>query len=132
MQLESIHHLKASSLVESDGGLIARTDHHMGGVLSLPADLEEKRLNQERAGPPSSGSRIHGNSQQLRTLTGTTAGAVTEGLKNPTPRPEEPPTAGKGGRRSVTPQKRPIEGGHISGAREESHRGLLLLDDEQE
>ena len=72
MQLESIHHLKAGSPVKSDGGFIARSDHHMSGVLSPPADLGEKLLNQERAGPPPPGSRIDGNSQQLRTLTGTT------------------------------------------------------------
>ena len=131
MQLESIHHLKSGSPVKSDGGLIARSHHNMSGVLSPPADLGEKGLDEERSCPPPPGSRIDGNSQQLRTLTGST-GAVTEGLENPTPRPEEPATAGKGGRRSVTPQERPIEGGHISGAREESHRGLFLLDDEQE
>ena len=68
MQLESIHHLKSGSPVKSDGGLVARPDHHVGGVLSPPADLGEKLLNQECSGPASPGSRIDGNRQQLRTL----------------------------------------------------------------
>ena len=92
MQFESIHHLKAGSPVKSDSGLIARSDHYIAGVLSPPADLGEKLLNQECAGPPSPGSRIDGNGQQLRTLTGTT-GAMTEGLENQAPRSEKPAAA---------------------------------------
>ena len=130
MQLESIDHLKAGSPVEGDGGLVARCDDHMGGVLSPPADLGEKLLNQECSGPPSPGGRIDGNGQQLRTLAGTT-GAVTKCLDDPTPGSEEPAAAGKGGGRSVTPQEGPIEAGHIGGAGEESHGGRALLDDEQ-
>ena len=92
MQFESIHHRKAGSPVKRDGGLIARSDHHMGGGLSPPADLGEKLLNEECAGPPSPGSGIDGDSQQLRTLTGTT-GAMTESLENPPPRSEKPAAA---------------------------------------
>ena len=130
MQLESIHHLKAGSPVKSDGGLVASPDHHVGGVLSPPADLGEKLLNQECSGPPSPGSRIDGDRQQLRTLAGTTA-CRDEGSRDPTPRSEEPAAAGKCGGRSVTPKEGPIERRHISGASEESDRGRPLLDDEQ-
>jgi hypothetical protein len=80
--------------------------------------------------PPFPGQRIDGNSQQLRTLTGTT-GAMTESLDDPTPRSEEPAAAGKCGGRSVTPQEGTIEGSHVGGASEESHRGHPLLDDKQ-
>src|SRR5580700_11043446 len=131
MQLESIHHLKASAPVKSHGGLVACRDNHVGGVLAPPSDLGEELLNQECTGPASPGSSVDGHRQELRTLAGTT-GAVTKGLDDPTPRSEESATAGKGRRRSVAPQKGPIEGRHISGAGEESHRGPFLLDDEQE
>ena len=57
MQLESIHHLKASSPVKSHGGLVACRDNHVGGVLSPPSDLGEELLNQECTGPASPGSR---------------------------------------------------------------------------
>ena len=84
MQLESIHYFKSRFPVEGDSDVVARSDHHVGGVLSPSPDLREELLNQECARTSPSGIRIDGHRQQLRTLDGTT-GAVTKGLDDPTP-----------------------------------------------
>jgi hypothetical protein len=51
MQFESIHHGKSGSPVKSDSGLVARRDHHVGGVLSPLADFGEKLRYEEGSGP---------------------------------------------------------------------------------
>ena len=89
VQLEPLDWVESGSSVQRDRGLVARCDHHVGGVLPPPADLREEPLHQKRSRPAPPHDRIDGDGQQLRTLAGTT-GAVAKGLHDPAPRSEQP------------------------------------------
>jgi hypothetical protein len=134
MKLEAFSRNETSTLVESYGATVLRSNDHVSGVASPTDNLVEKGRHQHATGTSPLPSRVDGHRQQLApsTYPGSTGSPVSQRLQYPTPTLDHATGRTGSGLYAVVPEEALVQAGHVCGAGDEPGGLAIALRDDQE